>query len=59
MESAEEERRRRRREAVELSDRVRAKSPPGYDSTEVIRFWRDTRYGRGWAERKKKANRSS
>jgi hypothetical protein len=32
--------------AVLANDKVRKKAPPGWNSTEVIRFWREHRYGR-------------
>ena len=33
--------------AVLLNDQLRRKAPKGWDSVEVIRYWRDHRYGRG------------
>ena len=32
--------------AVLITDNVRKKAPPGWNSTEVIRYWREHRYGR-------------
>ncbi len=32
--------------AVILTDKVRKKAPSGWNSTEVIRYWREHRYGR-------------
>jgi hypothetical protein len=36
---------RNRIRAVQLTDRIRMKAPPGFDSTRIIREWRDRRYG--------------
>ena len=33
-------------QAVLLTDKVRKKAPPGWNSTEVIRYWREHHYGR-------------
>jgi hypothetical protein len=32
--------------AVLVTDKVRKKAPPNWSSTEVIRYWREHRYGR-------------
>jgi transcriptional regulator of met regulon len=32
--------------AVITTDKLRKKAPPGWDSLEVIRFWREHRYGK-------------
>ncbi len=36
---------RNRIRAAQLTDRIRIKAPPGFDSTRIIREWRDRRYG--------------
>ncbi|HEY5538417.1 MAG TPA: hypothetical protein VIL58_02605 [Thermoplasmata archaeon] len=36
---------RNRVRAGQLTDRIRTRSPAGFDSTKVIRQWRDVRYG--------------
>ncbi len=36
---------RNRVRAAQLTDRIRTRSPAGFDSTKVIRQWRDARYG--------------
>lgn len=36
--------------AVITNDKVRKKAPPGWNSTEVIRFWREHRYGRNLSD---------
>jgi len=41
----ERETRRNRMEALRSMDRLRRKSPPGWDSTRFIRQTRETRYG--------------
>jgi hypothetical protein len=40
-----ERRVRNRIRAAQLTDRIRMKAPPGFDSTRIIREWRDRRYG--------------
>ena len=57
MSQAEDEERKRRREAADLNDRIRVQAPPGFDSTSIIRYWRDHRYGPEWWK-KRKADRS-
>jgi hypothetical protein len=32
--------------AVIVNDELRKRAPPGWDAVEVIRFWREHRYGR-------------
>jgi Arc/MetJ-type ribon-helix-helix transcriptional regulator len=39
------ETRRNRIRAAQLTDRIRIRAPKGWDSTKVIRAWRDARYG--------------
>ncbi len=31
--------------AAQLTDRIRVKAPKGFDSTRILREWRDRRYG--------------
>ncbi len=31
--------------AAQLTDRIRVKAPKGFDSTRIVREWRDRRYG--------------
>jgi len=40
-----ERRTRNRIRAARLTDRIRMSAPPGFDSTRIIREWRDRRYG--------------
>lgn len=40
-----ERRVRNRVRAAQLTDRIRVKAPEGFDSTRIIREWRDRRYG--------------
>ncbi len=40
-----EEQRQKRKEAAERGDTIRVKVPPGFDSTQIIRQFRDSRYG--------------
>ncbi len=37
--------RKNRIRAAQLTDRIRIRAPKGWDSTKVIRAWRDARYG--------------
>ncbi|MBS7288229.1 MAG: hypothetical protein KIH01_05675 [Candidatus Freyarchaeota archaeon] len=46
MEVLEEEEGRSLAKAVLLNEKVRKKAPEGWDSTEVIRYWREHRYGK-------------
>jgi len=39
------ETRKNRIRAAQLTDRIRVPAPKGWDSTKVIRSWRDARYG--------------
>ena len=41
------ETRKNRIRAAQLMDRIRIPAPKGWDSTKVIRAWRDARYGPG------------
>jgi len=41
------ETRKNRIRAAQLTDRIRIPAPKGWDSTKVIRAWRDARYGPG------------
>ena len=43
----EEETRKNRVRAAQMADRIRIPAPKGWDSTKVIRAWRDARYGPG------------
>ena len=43
----EEETTRNRVRAAQLNDRIRVTVPQGFDSTKLIREWRDRRYGPG------------
>ena len=43
----EEEEGRNLAKALLINERIRKKAPKGWDSTELIRFWRDHRYGKG------------
>ncbi|MHA1609700.1 MAG: hypothetical protein ACTSUJ_06810 [Candidatus Njordarchaeales archaeon] len=43
----EEEEGRNLAKALLINERIRKKAPEGWDSTELIRFWRDHRYGKG------------
>lgn len=45
MKVLEEEEGRSLAKAVLLNEKVRKKAPEGWDSTEVIRYWREHRYG--------------
>ena len=38
---------RNRVRAAQLADKIRIPAPKGWDSTEVIRAWRDARHGSG------------
>jgi len=42
----EEEEGRNLARAVLLNEKIRKKAPEGWDSVEVIRFWRERRYGK-------------
>jgi len=42
----EEEERRNLAKAVLLNERIRKKAPKGWSSVEVIRYWREHRYGK-------------
>lgn len=41
----EEETRKNRARAAQMADRIRIPAPKGWDSTKVIRAWRDARHG--------------
>lgn len=41
----EEETQRNRVRAAQIADRIRIPSAKGYNSTKVVRAWRDARYG--------------
>jgi len=43
----EEQARRNRVRAAQVADKIRIPAPKGWDSTEVIRAWRDARHGPG------------
>jgi len=43
----EEEEGRNLARAVLLNERIRKKAPEGWSSMEVIRYWREHRYGKG------------
>ncbi|HKZ48185.1 MAG TPA: hypothetical protein VJ397_05270 [Thermoplasmata archaeon] len=45
----ENRKRQNRVEALLIMERIsaRVKVPKGYDSTKIIRYWRDRRYGKG------------
>jgi len=43
----EEEEGRNLAKALLINEKIRKKAPEGWDSTELIRFWRDHRYGKG------------
>ena len=45
IEVLEEEEGRNLAKALLINERIRKKAPKGWDSTELIRFWRDHRYG--------------
>jgi len=46
IEVLEEEEGRNLARAVLLNEKIRKKAPKGWNSTEVIRFWREHRYGK-------------
>jgi len=43
----EEEEDRNLARAVLITEKVRKKAPKGWDSSQIIRYWRDSRYGEG------------
>ncbi|HDD64183.1 MAG TPA: VapB-type antitoxin [Thermoprotei archaeon] len=45
IKTLEEEEGRNLARAVLLNEKIRKKAPEGWDSTEIIRYWRQRRYG--------------
>ncbi len=45
IKTLEEEEGRNLARAVLLNEKIRKKAPKGWDSTEIIRYWRQRRYG--------------